>query len=155
MVAADGDSARISVTIPTTSHASLTSPWQITFLVRQEPETVIGASEADVDVHIPLGPVSPRHCCIRKTADGFILSDCGSRTGTFLNGLLLYPHARVLLFPGAVVSFGDGLDGRPTLELVVHANDALDAGSVSKLEQAASSEVHKLLTLDTLDIDLD
>jgi DNA-binding response OmpR family regulator len=48
-------------------------------------ELVIGRG-ADCDVVIPDRQVSRHHACIRRTSDGFLLEDLGSKNGTHLNG---------------------------------------------------------------------
>ncbi|HEY42503.1 MAG TPA: FHA domain-containing protein [Anaerolineae bacterium] len=51
----------------------------------EKDELLIGRG-ADCDVVIPDRQVSRHHACIRRTSDGFLLEDLGSKNGTHLNG---------------------------------------------------------------------
>src|SRR6056297_93895 len=52
------------------------------------PETTLGR-HPDCSIVVEAGAVSRYHAKILKQADRFVVEDCGSRNGTFLNGQLL------------------------------------------------------------------
>ena len=74
-------------------------------------ELVIGRA-ADNPVSIPDTSVSRKHALVRKTADGWAVSDLGSgngsalRTGDGRSGPMT-PHQRFSLVPGMVLQLGD------------------------------------------------
>jgi DNA-binding response OmpR family regulator len=57
-------------------------------------ETVIGRDPA-CDISLADRLVSRRHAVIRRTADGFVAADLGSKNGTWLNGAPLGAPARL------------------------------------------------------------
>jgi len=63
---------------------------------------VVGADPA-VDVPLDDPAVSRRHCTIRPVADGFEVTDLGSRNGTHLDGVSL---TRATVPPGATLRLG-------------------------------------------------
>ncbi len=68
--------------------------------VLERPEFVIGRG-AECDLTVADRQVSRRHARIRKTVEGFMLEDMGSKNGTHLNGSLL--ERPTLLQDGDVV----------------------------------------------------
>lgn len=67
-------------------------------------ELVIGRA-ADNPVSIPDTSVSRKHALVRKTADGWAVSDLGSGNGTMLNGAPIVDET--VLNEGDVISMGD------------------------------------------------
>ena len=62
--------------------------------------------DPDLGFHIPgkAGGVSRRHCCIRKTSQGWILRDMDSTYGTFINGSQkLMPNVDYTLHSGDMI----------------------------------------------------
>jgi hypothetical protein len=56
------------------------------FPIDESPATrILGASQ-DADLQILLGNVEPAHAQVRRSAEGLVLSDGGSATGTYVNG---------------------------------------------------------------------
>ncbi|AUX42680.1 ATPase AAA [Sorangium cellulosum] len=63
---------------------------------------VIGTS-AECDVVVPDSRVSRRHCQLRLTPRGIVLTDLGSKNGTFVNDVLIN---EAFLTPSAIASLG-------------------------------------------------
>ncbi len=66
----------------------------------------------EVREHLDLTPyfecgISRRHAIIRRTADGFVLIDLGSKNGTILNGVRLDPDVPHPLSSGDQITLGD------------------------------------------------
>ena len=62
--------------------------------------------DPDLGFHIPgkAGGVRRRHCCIRKTSQGWILRDMDSTYGTFINGSQkLMPNVDYTLHSGDMI----------------------------------------------------
>lgn len=71
------------------------------FALRDVPLT-IGRTE-DNDVYIDHPTISGRHARVESTAEGFVLTDLGSRNGSFVNGKQV---ARAILRPNDWISLG-------------------------------------------------
>jgi pSer/pThr/pTyr-binding forkhead associated (FHA) protein len=67
-----------------------------------EAPLTIGRTEGN-DVHIDHPTISGRHARVEPTAEGFVLTDLGSRNGSFLNGRKV---ARAILRPNDWISLG-------------------------------------------------
>lgn len=112
--------------------ASPTSIGQITF------QTLIGPSGGDYataarrtlaigraagsDICLLNDAVSRRHAAAARHGDDWFLTDLGSKSGTYLNGVRLAPHSPALIKPGDLVKIGpwtfrilgpDGAGGSP------------------------------------------
>jgi len=72
----------------------------------QGPQTIIGRS-GSCQIQIPLDFVSSTHARIDCSGGQYILSDCGSKAGTYLNGQLI--GGKAVLRPGDCIS----LCGKP------------------------------------------
>ena len=70
------------------------------------PRVLIGRA-TDCDLVLPLSHVSRRHATIEKSGDGWTLADCGSKTGTSLNGR---PVTRAPLADGDRITLAPALE---------------------------------------------
>jgi hypothetical protein len=52
--------------------------------------------------------VSRRHAAMELTDQGFVVTDLGSRVGTFVNGFLIAPGTPFKISPGDRIAFGNG-----------------------------------------------
>jgi transcriptional regulator with PAS, ATPase and Fis domain len=119
---------------------------------------VVGTS-ADCDVVVPDPRVSRRHCELRITPRGVLLTDLGSKNGSFINDVLIHEG---FLSPGAVASLGGAsltvrVGGAPSLVPLSTSASFGDAlgGSVpmralfARLERAAATSETILLLGDS------
>ena len=79
------------------------SPGKRVFL--EKPELLIGRDER-CDLVIPDRRVSRHHARISLEGDGYILTDLGSRNGTFVNGVRLVAGRAFPVVAGDSVVFG-------------------------------------------------
>ena len=66
-------------------------------------EIVIGRDE-NCRIRLEANGISHRHCCLKKTANGWMIEDLGSRNGTFLKGERI--EKELLLKYGDIFSTG-------------------------------------------------
>ena len=76
-------------------------------------EMVVGRDE-DCDLRIGSSSVSRKHCTIKKSADGILVTDLGSQNGTFVNDVPI--KAPTLLREGDVLRIGSTLLTVPVLQ---------------------------------------
>ncbi|KYF74272.1 AAA family ATPase [Sorangium cellulosum] len=66
-------------------------------------DPILLGTSAECDVIIPDARVSRRHCQLRLTPRGVVVTDLGSKNGTFINDVLVH---EAFLTPSAVASLG-------------------------------------------------
>jgi hypothetical protein len=70
------------------------------------PVVVGRADDSDVDVVIPDASISKRHCAFEAHDGAAVVTDCGSRNGTAVNGAKLAGAAAVRLAGGEALTLG-------------------------------------------------
>ena len=76
-------------------------------------EMVVGRDE-DCDLRIGSASVSRKHCVIKNSAEGILVTDLGSQNGTFVNDVPI--NAPTLLREGDVLRIGSTLLSVPVLQ---------------------------------------
>lgn len=71
-------------------------------------EVVIGR-EASISLPVRDTRVSKQHLAVRTSKSGAVVTDLGSRNGTFVNGQRLQPHTALPLAPGDLIRLGNSV----------------------------------------------
>jgi ABC-type multidrug transport system ATPase subunit/pSer/pThr/pTyr-binding forkhead associated (FHA) protein len=116
---------------------------QTTFVIDKDVVLLGRSSQADLVVPQTIRFVSNRHAEIRRTANGFTITDLGSMNGTYVNNQRLTPSMAQPLRDGAMIRIGDesfgasiGLTFSNPSEMALPFRGYTSLGSVSDLAQA-------------------